>query len=46
MAIIDYTKCPLCHGKGFRDDGTICEQCKGLGQIPVHDAPDEVAPER
>jgi DnaJ-class molecular chaperone len=41
MAIVGYTMCPQCHGRGFRENGAMCDLCQGLGQIPVHDTRDE-----
>ena len=40
VAVKDFTLCPPCHRKGFRDDGTICDLCHGAGEIEVHNTPD------
>jgi DnaJ-class molecular chaperone len=37
--IPSFTKCPLCHGEGVRDDGSQCVECEGTGQIPVDQVP-------
>ena len=35
MAVFKVTKCPVCRGVGKCLDGSVCETCRGTGEIPA-----------